>query len=100
MKQWYERIKRIGQRIPNEPELRDYLDEVYAFFQNCHHLKDWIMNDDAITPQPRDRVEDFINRNECMRLCADLCNGSKHLKLTKKPRSSSVSLFFKMGTTE
>lgn len=88
MKRWYERIKRIGERIPNEPRLPNYLDEVYAFFQNCHHLKDWIMNDDAIIPLPRDRIEEFINKNECMCLCADLCNGSKHLKLTKRPRSN------------
>lgn len=28
------------------------------------------------------KVEAFINANECLQLCADICNGNKHLLLT------------------
>lgn len=91
MKRWYGRIKKIDQRIPDEFNLRtnfrNYLDEVYAFFQNCYHLKDWIKNDDTVTQLAKDKVEDFIDKNVCMSICADLCNGSKHLKLIKPSRS-------------
>ena len=33
-------------------------------------------------------VEDFINRSPELRICADLCNTSKHFKLTRKLRST------------
>jgi hypothetical protein len=149
-----------------------YRDRVYAFFQNCYHLKDWIKNDSdilipiqtsnkdyyyyypkilnnikydplfrvehcnldnmqqefnkhgikcskgiTITPSKLDKStvwliksgenrtkylamedngqldfymdfsdyieKDFINKYECMRICADLCNGSKHSTITQ-----------------
>jgi len=58
-----------------------YQDEVYAFFLNCYHLKDWIKNDNDVEDAAA-KVEKFINNNKEMRLCADICNGIKHLKQT------------------
>lgn len=61
-----------------------YEDERYAFFQNCHHLKDWLKNDPATAALVSD-VEDLINGSPNLSLCADIANGSKHLTL-KNPR--------------
>ncbi|MEX2644957.1 MAG: hypothetical protein WD249_01720 [Gaiellaceae bacterium] len=60
-------------------------DEVYAFFQNCYHLKDWLLNDPASASAAAD-VEKFISRTPSLALCADLANGSKHLTLTRSRR--------------
>ena len=65
----------------------DCRDTVLSFFQNCYHLKDWLINDASGTFR-KDAVENFVNVSRELRLCADLCNGSKHLKLTKPPRSN------------
>jgi hypothetical protein len=56
-------------------------DDVYSFFQNIHHLKDWLRHDPASHVTKAD-VETFIKNSSELSICADLCNGSKHLKLT------------------
>jgi len=65
--------------------LENYTDDVYAFFQNCYHLKDWIKNDPSCSAWSD--VEKFINSNKDLQICADLCNGLKHLQ-RMKPRSA------------
>lgn len=35
------------------------------------------------------QVDEFISGSACLKLCADICNGVKHCKLTKPPRSGS-----------
>lgn len=63
-----------------------YEDDVYAFFQNCYHLKDWIKHDPQCaswTP-----CETLIKKSPNLKLCADICNGLKHFKLTRPPRST------------
>jgi hypothetical protein len=66
----------------------DFLnDEVYAFFQNCYHLKDWLKNDSSSASKVKD-VETFVGSSTPLTICADLANGSKHL-LLKRPRGDA-----------
>jgi len=65
------------------------MDDVLAFFQNCYHMKEWIINDSDLEIREKKRcVEDFINNSEDLRICGDLCIGSKHLTI-KRPRKDS-----------
>ena len=64
----------------------NYNDEVYSFFLNCHHLKDWLINDSGF-PVGETSIENYINANQELQLCADICNAHKHLRLKKPPRS-------------
>jgi hypothetical protein len=63
------------------------VDMIYAFFQNCYHLKDWIKAD---KPQLKREVENLFKESNkdpdvlCMKVCADLCNGSKHCRIDPK----------------
>jgi hypothetical protein len=63
-----------------------YEDDVLSFFMHCFHIRDWILhlNQVGITAQQLDL---FINRHEALRVCADLCNGTKHCKLKRSTRS-------------
>ena len=98
---WYEvfdEIKQSHYRVypkdvnPDEIFLR-YSDDVLAFFLNCYHLKDWIKQDDTIEkPSINEEVETFINDNECLRICADICNSAKHLKLNKRRNQEIVDI--------
>jgi len=81
VKRWYERFVRIDQGRQHDLPSDCYQDEVYAFFFNCYHLKDWIKNDESVGVAAA-KVEEFINNNKELCLCADICNGVKHLKLT------------------
>lgn len=53
--------------------LYDYIINLYTY---GYHIKDWLKKEDYIG------VEEFINNNPELRVCADLCNGSKHKILT------------------
>jgi len=47
-------------------------DAVFNFAVTGYHIKDWLKSEGVAG------VEDHINENPMLRLCADLCNGSKH----------------------
>jgi len=81
-KVFYKRIQK-GRNIGVMPG-EAYIVDVYAFFMFCYHIKDWIKNDCGFKKEIRNNVEYFINKNECMRICADLCNGLKHMQDCKK----------------
>ncbi len=80
MKRYLERFRKINDGIIHDRGSQNYDDDVYAFFQNCYHLKDWIKNDPDC--EARSNVEHFINQNRNLSICADLCNALKHLSLT------------------
>jgi hypothetical protein len=85
---WYSLFEKTNAgREQDELTSEHYLDEVYAFFQNCFHLKDWLRQDPASASAVGD-VESVINNSLNLGLCADLCHGSKHMKLTRKVRVS------------
>jgi len=91
VKRWHRRFAEIDKgRIHNLPS-DFYQDEVYAFFLNCYHLKDWIRNDSTAGAAAA-KVEGFIDATEELRLCADICNSHKHLILTR-PRSGQNPQF-------
>jgi len=80
IQRWYADFEQTERGRDHRRESDSYLDEAYAFFQNCHHLKDWLQNDPSSGVSKMD-AEALINGSEMLRICADLANGSKHLKL-------------------
>jgi hypothetical protein len=83
---WYQRVKKISRGIIHFRDSHFYEDELFAFFLNCYHLKDWI-KEDPNAAHVRVAVEPFINSSPALSLCADLCNCQKHATLKRKPRS-------------
>jgi hypothetical protein len=88
---WFKLFRETNEGRPHDRESDYYRDEVYSFFQNAYHLKDWLRNDSAVSARVGD-VESMIEGSQSFRLCADLCNGSKHLKLTKHKQSADTKL--------
>jgi hypothetical protein len=82
---WYKRFKIIDDGDLHNRPSEEREDDMYAFFLNCHYLKDWVKKDPALASLGD--VEQLINGCPELCICADLCNGNKHFKLTKKPRS-------------
>jgi hypothetical protein len=79
---WLRRVQESAIGRMHDSPTDVYQDDVYAFFQNCYHLKDWLKNDVSSASVVRD-VEALISASPELSLCADLANGSKHLKLTR-----------------
>jgi hypothetical protein len=66
VKRWYKRFDEINQGKENYRSSEDCRDEVYAFFINCYHLKDWIKNDKGLALKRQDqvKVENWIKSNK------------------------------------
>ncbi len=89
MRRWYDRFVTLDQGRPHDMPSDNYLDEIYAFFMNCYHLKDWIKQDSTVAATVQQAVEPHINSNRPLRLCADICNSLKHLRLTSNRSGES-----------
>lgn len=92
----YDRMIRSSKNLTN-------IDDIIHFVQDCYHLKDWIKNDPAIVKcfkslsrkdkkQSRNRVEEFIDNSDYLKSIADIANASKHLILTKPPRTGDKNV--------
>ena len=92
LNRWYERFKIINDGKIHDKPSDFYQDDVYAFFMNCYHFKDWIKNDPSAA-SVADKVETYINDNRELSLCADICNGLKHLTVKKRERSEESPKF-------
>jgi hypothetical protein len=101
---FYEKLERIHRKRPIEEQwetYRDtYMDNAFAFFIFCYHIKDWIKNDPAIDKTVKSAVEDYINQNNCLMCCADIANGIKHFSLDKqrsvsRPRVTSEEMIMR-----
>lgn len=84
MIRYYEKLLKITKKRVYSPFTNNETDILYSFFINCYHLKDWIINDPFLGINSQ-IVEDYVNENDNLCICADICNGLKHLKL-KRPR--------------
>lgn len=81
--QQYERVQRFLLRLKNQNRSQiEYEDDIWAFFQNCWHLKDWIKNDTTISSSAREAVEGEVKNYNSLMIAADLANRSKHFDLT------------------
>lgn len=88
-KRYLERIRKIYHGVPAEWCARhDYHDDVHSFFVHCYHVRDWIVTLNKIGVSAKD-VDRYIDSQDCLRLCADLCNASKHCELIHKTRSQA-----------
>ncbi|MFC4122022.1 hypothetical protein [Nonomuraea zeae] len=96
----YERMLRSHARLaetaaPSPLDAAEARDRLYHFFQDAYHLKDWLKNDqaaglDAVTNQALER---HITATPALAMCADLCNGTKHLTLRDGRIPGSPAVF-------
>ena len=53
-------------------------DDLIHFLQDAYHLKDWLKHDSA-SCSLTGTLEADITADDSLTMCADLCNGTKHL---------------------
>lgn len=76
MLRWHDRLAVVSQGEDADA----VYDFAYAFFQSCHHLRDWLHADGAVSKAELDAL--FGSSIE-LRLCRDICNATKHLQYDK-----------------
>jgi hypothetical protein len=87
---WHERLTPFRTAFPEQEPARSYaLDDVWAFFMNCYHLRDWLIRAGV---KSQKEVDSFIDQSQAMRLCRDVANGVKHYKLNpRKPTTTNAN---------
>jgi len=103
-----ERIKRW--KVEIDKELYNYKNEsyskniyflfdmVYAFFIFCHHMSDYLINDNSLSIE-KTVVREYIKNNECLRVCADICNGVKHLEFDRPTKTKGGHVWVNLNIT-
>lgn len=79
-------LARISQPQTNREEYEDFL---WAFFQNCWHLRDWIAEDKSIRKRQRNSILSMANSSKALAICQCIANRSKHYRLKWKPRRNA-----------
>jgi len=90
VQRYYNRFKNINDGREHTMSTDHYVDDVHAFFMACYHLKDWLKNDSSYAAHTKQEIEDYVSKTPALAICADICNGLKHLVLDPKfgpPRS-------------
>ena len=86
VQRWNVRLKKVA-AAPGDSER--YFDDVYAFFQNCYHLRDWLEKSGSVGA---DKLTTFFRDHYEMQLCRDICNGTKHFNLTNPSIDADFSM--------
>jgi hypothetical protein len=91
----FEKVKRSLEKIEDQDRGSNrYDDDMWHFFQDCHHLKDWIINDPSVPTAIKGadgyKVENYIDSNIELIICANLANRSKHGKLTGRRKETDA----------
>ena len=81
---WHERL--IASAANGTPDLEDF---AFAFFQNCYHLREWIAQTSTVPAADLDAL--FASSKE-LRLCRDICNGTKHLNISRPSIDGQFSI--------
>ncbi|EPN5006660.1 hypothetical protein NB464_14425 [Vibrio diabolicus] len=78
---YYERFKKINDGREHDSHSETYFDDIYTFFMHCYHIKDYLKHDASYTTHTNQEIENYITNTPSLALCADICNGLKHLNL-------------------
>jgi hypothetical protein len=60
----------------------DFQDMMWAFFQNCWAVSDWLRHDPLAPEVQKSAAWEMVKKSKQLVICQDICNGTKHLKLT------------------
>lgn len=88
---WHSRIKLINEKYKKKENLSQYdFDDIFAFIQNCYHLRDWIK---GCHPELDDKLREFFADNTEMQICRDISNGLKHFIIDSSKTDNNFFFF-------
>jgi len=69
----------------------EFQDMLWSFFQHCWHVKDWLLNDPLASDAQKQVASNMVHQSPALKVCQDLCNGTKHLQLRWPSSGSGAS---------
>ena len=93
------RVVRSFAKLPKNNYALEFSEEegdaYYHFFQDAYHLKDWVLGDDN-TNISRGKMNEFIEKNENMKLLQSIVNSIKHLRINNSNNKfSNINFIWK-----
>ena len=88
----YDRVVRWHGRVvaaANADPSPDELDFLFAFFESCFHLREWLLVTAAVDQKA---LEDLFLSKPELRVCRDLANGFKHHTISKPSIDAQFSV--------
>src|SRR4029077_15837149 len=86
---WHDRVQRIEKKSRRQELSVGDMDIVVAFFQNCYHVRDWIV---ASKPSLKSQLDHLFHNHFEMGACRDICNGFKHKAVTNATHDRDFNL--------
>ena len=87
---WYAKLKQFQQTAVETELSAEAEDCIYAFFQNCFHLKEWVAKSGAATQRELDL---FTSNHQELQICRDICNGTKHMSIKQPSVDANFSTY-------
>jgi len=81
---WHQRVRALVRTEGKRTAPQDELDFIFAYFQTCFHLKEWLWKSGAVSQAETDSL---TNQHFEFKLCRDICNGTKHFKISEAKAS-------------
>lgn len=75
----------------------DLDDFMFAFFQNCFMLREWIKK---TSPLSKGDLDNLFNSTPELRICRDICNGTKHYSISKPSVDAEFSILREYDPSE
>lgn len=76
----------INSTVIGSADLEDF---AFTFFQNCYYLREWIEKTSNIASS---ELDSLFSRSRELQVCRDLCNGTKHLTISKPSVDAHFSI--------
>ena len=84
VRRWHLRL--IEAALQGSPDLEDF---AYSIFQNCYYLREWA---EKTSDVPTHDLGVLFSQSHELRLCRDLCNGTKHLTISRPRVDANCSI--------
>lgn len=75
----------------------DLEDFIFVFFQYCYQMREWLLQTSKL---PEEKIDRFYTETKEMRLCRDICNGTKHLNLSAPSVDAGFSIGWEYAPSE
>lgn len=87
---WHNRVMNISEERRQSGDLWEHQDFVNAFFQNCHHLREWLIKSGVVSQHD---VDTLVHNHVELQICRDICNGTKHMEINRASVDKDFTIF-------
>lgn len=90
LRRWLFRMHAVKEERRCQGQKASHLDCIFAFFQTCYHLRDWLLQSDEVDEVS---IQELFTANIELQVCRDFCNAAKHMRISRPSVDADFYLF-------